>query len=160
MTNWWTESWSWKKDKNQYIILYIQGFCMLQKWGVSGFKKKKNLFAQSFFCSNKSLNAIQQLIYNYNIWTFCCPWYLPFPSQPSSLSEPFLIWFSLEMVQDFLDLSSLTTLSKEENKILVSMLHKVNVSWFDVQKVHTPVLLISPEAWAIVNIINILNYGK
>lgn len=141
MTNWWTESWSWQKDKNQYIILYIQGFCMLQKWS-RGFFWILFLFAQSFFSSNKSLNAIQQLIYNYNICTFCCPWYLPFPSQPSSLSEPFLIWFSLEMVQDFLDLSSLTTLSKEENKILVSMLHKANVSWFDVQKVHTPVLLV------------------
>lgn len=141
MTNWWTESWSWQKDKNQYIILYIQGFCMLQKWS-RGFFLDFVFICTKFFCSNKSLNAIQQLIYNYNICTFCCPWYLPFPSQPSSLSEPFLIWFSLEMVQDFLDLSSLTTLSKEENKILVSMLHKANVSWFDVQKVHTPVLLV------------------
>lgn len=140
MTNWWTESWSWQKDKNQYIILYIQGFCMLQKW--SRVFLDFVFICTKFFCSNKSLNAIQQLIYNYNICTFCCPWYLPFPSQPSSLSEPFLIWFSLEMVQDFLDLSSLTTLSKEENKILVSMLHKANVSWFDVQKVHTPVLLV------------------
>lgn len=141
MTNWWTESWSWQKDKNQYIILYIMGFCMLQKWS-RGFFWILFVFAQSFFCSNKSLNAIQQLIHNYNICTFCCPWLLPFPSQPSSLSEPFLIWFSLEMVQDFLDLSSLTTLSKEENKILVSMLHKANVSRFDVQKEHTPVLLV------------------
>lgn len=137
MTNWWTESWSWQKDKNQYIILYIQGFYMLQKWFLDFV-----FICTKFFCSNKSLNAIQQLIYNYNICTFCCPWYLPFPSQPSSLSEPFLIWFSLEMVQDFLDLSSLSTLSKEEKKILVSMLHKANVSWFDVQKVHTPVLLV------------------
>lgn len=67
---------------------------------------------------------------------FYCPWYLLFPPQLSFLSEPFLIWFSLETVQDFLDLSSLTTLSNEEKKIpvLVSMLQKAKVSRFDVKK--------------------------
>lgn len=130
-----------KKTKINTSYCIFRGFvCCKNEVGV--FFWILFLFAQSFFCSNKSLNAIQQLIHNYNICTFCCPWYLPFPSQPSSLSEPFLIWFSLEMVQDFLDLSSLTTLSKEEKKILVSMLHEANVSRFDVKKEHTPVLLV------------------
>lgn len=129
-----------KRQKSIHHIVY-SGFLYAAKMK-SGFFLDFVFICTKFLGSSKSLNAIQQLIYNYNTCTFCCPWYLPFPSQPSSLSEPFLIWFSLEMVQDFLDLSSLTTLSKEENKILVSMLHKANVSWFDVQKVHTPVLLV------------------
>lgn len=128
------------KINTLYCIFRVFVCCKMKYiWGVFG---DFVFICTKFFCRNKSLNAIQQLIYNYNICTFCCPWYLPFPSQPSSLSEPFLIWFSLEMVQDFLDLSSLTTLSKEEKKILISMLHKANVSRFDVQKEHTSVLLV------------------
>lgn len=131
-----------KRQKSIHHIVYSGVLYAAKMKYIWGFLGDFVFICTKFFCSNKSLNAIQQLIYNYNICTFCCPWYLPFPSQPSSLSEPFLIWFSLEMVQDFLDLSSLTTLSKEEKKILISMLHKANVSRLDVQKEHTSVLLV------------------